>query len=83
MVNMLYLVPTPPGGVGTTEWFYSIVFTAGFGVARERLGGVIIFLHVVSGVAIIVMGVWALVGLGARTFLVPDAAAWKRISAEE
>jgi|GEM_PF-3439486 len=83
LVNMLYLVPTPPAGIGTTEWFYSIVFVFGFGIKAGDLSGVIVLWHVLASALIIILGLYSLVSLGARFFLLPDMSAWNRIGAEE
>lgn len=64
MCNLLYIFPTPPGGIGTTEWYYSLIFIFGFGLPKEKLSEVIILFHLVTVAVIIIAGLYAIGSLG-------------------
>lgn len=64
IINLFYLIPTPPAGIGTTEWFYSIVFVFGFGVDKNIFSYTILLSHILVAVYVFFTGIIALSMLG-------------------
>ncbi|MEK6646407.1 MAG: lysylphosphatidylglycerol synthase transmembrane domain-containing protein [Candidatus Firestonebacteria bacterium] len=83
MYNLFYILPTPPGSLGTAEWYLSIIFIFGFSLSKELLPGIILFHHIVTGLIIVLIGTYATVSSGLKFMLFTDINTFKNDSLVE
>lgn len=64
--NLAYILPTPPGHVGTNEVVGLLVFSGVFGVRRSAVGAMFLFSHPWTGLLMTTSGLVALKVVGLR-----------------
>jgi len=64
LVNLSYILPTPPAQIGSNEAIFVIVFTLLFGIDRNLVSATMAFAHLVSGTIIFLLGFLSLNWLG-------------------
>jgi uncharacterized protein (TIRG00374 family) len=64
--NLAYILPTPPGHVGTNEVVGLLVFSGVFGLHRSAVGAMFLFSHPWTGLLMTVSGLIALKTVGLR-----------------
>jgi uncharacterized protein (TIRG00374 family) len=64
--NLAYILPTPPGHVGTNEVVGLLVFSGVFGLRRSAVGAMFLFSHPWTGLLMTVSGLVALKSVGLR-----------------
>ncbi len=62
--NLLFLVPSPPGQVGTAEVFPVLVFSMGLGLPTGVVASTAILWHVLTAIVIVVLGVASFYTIG-------------------
>lgn len=60
IMNLSYILPTAPGGVGTTEVIWSLIFVVGLGLISDKTASVIVFGHLFGGLIVIIIGLLSL-----------------------
>ena len=78
--NLAYILPTPPGHVGTNEVVGLLVFAGVFGVSRSSVGAMFLFSHPWTA---LLMTVFGLIGLKAVGLRLPAAMAIRSRTAVE
>lgn len=63
-MNLLFVLPTPPGQVGTAEMFPVAVFSLGLGLADAGVASAALLWHLLSGAVLALAGVVSGVALG-------------------
>ena len=66
LFNLFYLLPSPPGQVGSNEVVALLIFTGLLHLAREKVIAMAVFFHPWSGLLMCVMGMACLSALGVR-----------------
>jgi len=64
LFNLFYLLPSPPGQVGSNEVVALLIFTGLLHLAREKVIAMAVFFHPWSGLLMCVMGMACLSSLG-------------------
>ena len=69
LFNLAYILPTPPGHVGSNELIGLLVFAGAFGVDRSGVAAMFLFVHPWTAILITVSGLACLsrLGLGLRS----------------
>ena len=60
LMNLTYILPHPPGQIGSNEFFSYMIFSFGLGIEGNLIGAVIAFTHVLTGFLIILVGIASL-----------------------
>lgn len=64
LVNLSYILPTPPAQIGSNEAIFVIVFTLLFGIDKNLVSAAMAFAHLISGTVIFLLGFLSLNWLG-------------------
>lgn len=64
LVNLSYILPTPPAQIGSNEAIFVIVFTLLFGIDKNLVSAAMAFAHLTSGTIIFLLGFLSLNWLG-------------------
>lgn len=68
LINLSYILPTPPAQIGTNEAIYIIIFTFGFGIDKNMVSATLGFAHLLTGSMIFIVGMislqWLNISLG-------------------
>jgi uncharacterized membrane protein YbhN (UPF0104 family) len=69
--NLAYILPTPPGHIGSNEVIGLLIFSGVFGVGRSAVGAMFLFSHPWTAILMTVSALLCLrsIGLGVRTTL--------------
>jgi uncharacterized protein (TIRG00374 family) len=69
--NLMYILPTPPGHVGSNELIGLLVFSGVFGVSHSAVGAMFLFSHPWTALLMTISGLVCLrwIGLGVRATL--------------
>ena len=60
LINLSYILPTPPAQIGTNEAIYIIIFTFAFGIDKNLVSATLGFAHLLTGSLIFLVGSIAL-----------------------
>lgn len=60
LINLSYILPTPPAQIGTNEAIYIIVFTFAFGINKNLVSAAMGFAHLITGSLIFLFGLISL-----------------------
>lgn len=60
LVNLSYILPTPPAQIGSNEAIYIIIFTFAFGIEKNLVSAALGFAHLLTGTLIFLAGIYAL-----------------------
>jgi len=60
LVNLSYILPTPPAQIGSNEAVYIIVFTFAFGIEKNLVSAALGFAHLLTGTLIFLVGIYSL-----------------------
>jgi uncharacterized protein (TIRG00374 family) len=75
--NLAYILPTPPGQIGSNELIGLLIFSGMFGVSRSEVGAMFLFSHPWTAILMAVSGILCLSAMGlslrATLRLAPDA----------
>jgi len=66
LFNLAYILPTPPGHVGSNELIGLLVFAGVFGISRSGVAAMFLFVHPWTALLITSTGLACLSGLGLR-----------------
>lgn len=64
LMNLLFVLPTPPGQVGTAEMYPVLIFSWGIGLSSGDISSIAIFFHLVVAVVFAILGICSLFSLG-------------------
>jgi hypothetical protein len=64
LTNLAFVLPSPPGNIGSSEWYATLVYSSGFGYDPSRVAGGALFGHAMTTLVVAVGGVLSLSGLG-------------------
>ena len=64
LTNLAFILPSPPGNIGSNEWYATLVYTTGFGYDRARVAGGALFGHAMTTLVVVVGGAISLSTLG-------------------
>jgi len=56
LMNLLYFVPSPPGSLGSTEWYFSLLFNFGLKITRGIVSSTAILYHTLTSIIIVAIG---------------------------
>ncbi len=62
--NLAFILPTPPGQVGSNELIGLLIFSGSFGVSRSAVGAMFLFSHPWTGLLMSFTGLACLSALG-------------------
>lgn len=62
--NLAYILPTPPGHIGSNEVVGLLIFSGVFGVSRTAVGAMFLFSHPLTGILMTIAGLVCLRGIG-------------------
>lgn len=66
LMNLSYILPSPPGQVGSQEFISLLIFHYGLGIEANLIGAVIAFTHVMTGFLIFFIGIASLGVVGIK-----------------
>lgn len=64
LTNLAFILPSPPGNIGSSEWYATLVYSSGFGYDPSRVAGGALFGHAMTALVVAVGGALSLSGLG-------------------
>jgi uncharacterized membrane protein YbhN (UPF0104 family) len=64
LTNLAFILPSPPAGIGSNEWYATLVYTAGFGYDRTRVASGALFGHLMTTLVVAAGGALSLSSLG-------------------
>jgi uncharacterized protein (TIRG00374 family) len=64
LTNLAFILPSPPGGIGSNEWYATLVYSGGFGYDLSRVAGGALFGHAMTTLVVAAGGALSLSGLG-------------------
>ena len=64
LINLSYILPTPPAQVGSNEAIYIIIFTFAFGIDKNLVSATLGFAHLITSSLIFLIGIISLNILG-------------------
>ena len=66
LMNLMFILPTPPGQVGTAEMYPVIIFSWGFGISSVKISLTAVLWHLLSTAVFLVLGICSLSFLDMR-----------------
>ncbi|MFH0818723.1 MAG: lysylphosphatidylglycerol synthase transmembrane domain-containing protein [Patescibacteria group bacterium] len=66
LINLSYILPTPPAQIGSNEVIYVIIFTLAFGIDKNLVSATLGFAHLLTGSIIFLLGTMSLQSLGLK-----------------
>jgi uncharacterized protein (TIRG00374 family) len=64
LTNLAFILPSPPGNIGSNEWYATLVYATGFGLDPVRVAGGALFGHVMTALVVAAGGALSLSTLG-------------------
>ena len=64
LTNLAFILPSPPGNIGSSEWYATLVYATGFGLDAARVAGGALFGHAMTALVVAAGGALALSTLG-------------------
>lgn len=64
LINLSYILPTPPAQVGSNEAIYIVIFTLAFGIGKNLVSATLGFAHLLTAIIIFALGAIGLSVLG-------------------
>jgi uncharacterized membrane protein YbhN (UPF0104 family) len=64
LLDLLAVVPAPPAGVGTTEWYATLIFATGLGQPTEATAAAALLYHAAWLLIVFVAGASSLAAVG-------------------
>lgn len=64
IMDLLFLLPSPPGNLGTTEWYTNIIYTIGLGISKNTVAGIAVLTHGITLCLIAILGLTSLSSIG-------------------
>jgi uncharacterized membrane protein YbhN (UPF0104 family) len=69
-MNLMFILPTPPGQIGTAEMYPVLIFSWGLGFPSSVISSMAILWHFLTTTVLIVLGIYSTVTLGIDLFSV-------------
>ncbi len=66
LLNLAYILPQPPGQIGSNELLMSIIFVSGMGMNFADAGSLIAVAHLLTGTVVSLLGIMSLSIIGVR-----------------
>lgn len=66
LIYLSYILPTPPAQIGHNETVMVLIFAVGLGLNREEVSAVMILAHLLTGLMITGVGLWAFGSMSIR-----------------
>lgn len=66
LLNLAYILPQPPGQLGSNELLMSIIFVSGMGMNYADAGSLIAVAHLLTGLVVSLLGILSLSVIGIR-----------------
>ena len=64
LTNLAFVLPSPPGNIGSNEWYATLVYATGFGLDPVSVAGGAIFGHAMTALVVAAGGALSLSTLG-------------------
>ena len=64
IMDLLLTLPSPPAGLGTTEWYTNIIYTIGLGISKNTVAGIAVLTHGITLCLISILGLTSLASTG-------------------
>jgi uncharacterized membrane protein YbhN (UPF0104 family) len=64
LTNLAFILPSPPGNIGSSEWYATLVYATGFGFDSIRVAASAIFGHAMTTLVVAAGGAFSLSTLG-------------------
>jgi uncharacterized protein (TIRG00374 family) len=64
LTTMAFILPSPPGNIGSNEWYATLVYASGFGLNATSVAGGALFGHAMTALVVAVGGALSLSTLG-------------------
>lgn len=68
LMDLLLLLPSPPAGLGTAEWYTNIIYTIGLGISKNTVAGIAVLTHAITLFLIALLGLTSLSSIGYGLF---------------
>ena len=59
LIYLSYIIPHPPAQLGSNELMMMLIFAAGFGLHSDTAGAIMLLSHILTGMVIVTMGLFA------------------------
>lgn len=66
LINLSYILPTPPAQIGSNELIMIIIFSVGLGLNKEMASAVMTFAHLLTGILITIIGLISFSYIGVK-----------------
>jgi uncharacterized protein (TIRG00374 family) len=63
LMNLTYILPTPPAQIGSNQFMWTVIFSFVLGVNENLTGAVVTFSHLLTAFLIISIGIFSFLGL--------------------
>ena len=74
IMDFLVMLPSPPGSIGTTEWYTNIIYTIGLGISKNTVASMTLLTHGINLGIFIILGMISLAAIGEGIFRKRDLA---------
>jgi uncharacterized membrane protein YbhN (UPF0104 family) len=64
LTNLAFILPSPPGNIGSNEWYATLVYATGFGLDSVQVAGGALFGHAMTALIVAAGGALSLSTLG-------------------
>jgi uncharacterized protein (TIRG00374 family) len=64
ITNLAFILPSPPGSIGSNEWYATLVYAVGFGYSGAQVASAALFGHAMTTVIVAAAGALSLSSLG-------------------
>jgi uncharacterized protein (TIRG00374 family) len=64
LTNLAFILPSPPGNIGSSEWYATLVYSTGFGYDPAKVASGALFGHAMTTLVVAIGGALSLSGLG-------------------
>jgi uncharacterized membrane protein YbhN (UPF0104 family) len=64
LTNLAFILPSPPGNIGSNEWYATLVYATGFGLDSVKVAGGALFGHALTAFVVAAGGAISLSMLG-------------------
>ncbi len=66
LMNLTYILPTPPAQIGSNEFMRVIIFSFALGVGKNLTGATVATVHILTTIVIFVTGALSLSAIGMK-----------------
>ena len=64
LLSLMFILPTPPGQVGTAEMYPLLIFSWGLGLSSAAISSAAVLWHLLTSCVLVILGIYSTVALG-------------------